>query len=505
MNGDSEDHARSSDIYILGRGPVGTAKCLPSAGRLTELVGTKGSQGRRQRGTGRGDEAMKVCWRGAGLMAGPAGGQSVIRQDGTYEDGSLQNKSKEELICIIFDLRSENRQLKNNLRCLTGLERLAERVERLVGQTENLLNTPESWEACPSNADHSWLEDCHEQDSGQLQQNTTTGRPCGPKRKRVHHHPSTIPHDEGGQHQNGSAANKPEALFQNRKEKEDEQERSAFAADFFAAEKSNLHFVQHTENEVGEPDMCDGNEGQVFTAQNLSPIKQEQENLQDECSGEKHDGQVRCAENTEQRFAAVGLVKREPDCAQTMGIYYHTRHGERVQTKAEAEPGNWVEERTLERAVVRNGEIENGLWSCDAGPCVSGDEYLSNEIYRRQPNIPDIDVTTSLSDCLPEEVLRQCWASESPQKMTNRLLSGLYTREFMASHSVTGAAFSRHPHSAKPALPPKHLKGIIDMVLHFFPTETMSQVKSYIRQKLQNECKGLRKRSAAVLQHAHDP
>uniref|UniRef100_UPI00358EA3E9 uncharacterized protein isoform X2 n=1 Tax=Myxine glutinosa TaxID=7769 RepID=UPI00358EA3E9 len=366
----------------------------------TELIGTKGSQGRKQRGTGRGDEAMKVCWRGAGLMAGPAGGQSVIRQDGTYEDGSLQNKSKEELICIIFDLRSENRHLKNQLRCLTGLERLAERVERLMGQTENLLNTPESWEACPSNVDQSWLEESHEQDSSQWQQNTTTGRPCGPKRKRVYCHPSTTLHDEGGQHQNGSVAHEPEASFQNRKEKESEQDHSAFAADVFAAEKPNLHFVQHTEDEIGEPHMRSGHEGQVFTAQNLSPIKQEQQNLQDvESLGEKHDGQIRCDESTEQRFAAVGLVKREPDGAQTTGAYYHTRHGERAQSKAEAEPGNWVEEKTLERAAVRNGEIENGLWSCDARPCVSGDEPSSNDVYTRQPNIPDIDVTTSLSEC----------------------------------------------------------------------------------------------------------
>ncbi|KAA0705970.1 hypothetical protein E1301_Tti004733 [Triplophysa tibetana] len=91
------------------------------------------------------------------------------------------------------------------------------------------------------------------------------------------------------------------------------------------------------------------------------------------------------------------------------------------------------------------------------------------------------------------DLLERCNKGTTAQKLTNDLLRCLYDRDCLASHSISGVINGKRG-IPKPALPSHELQAILRTVQRFFPGKTDSEIKGYIRQKLQNEAKRLRKR-----------
>ncbi|MBN3287112.1 COPZ2 protein, partial [Polyodon spathula] len=94
---------------------------------------------------------------------------------------------------------------------------------------------------------------------------------------------------------------------------------------------------------------------------------------------------------------------------------------------------------------------------------------------------------------LPEDLLDHCNTTATAQKLTNDLLRGLYERECLASHSISGIVYNKKGRP-KPALPADEVQAVLRTVQHFFPGKTDAEIKGYIRQKLQNEAKRLRRK-----------
>ncbi|XP_057203062.1 uncharacterized protein LOC130562199 isoform X2 [Triplophysa rosa] len=91
------------------------------------------------------------------------------------------------------------------------------------------------------------------------------------------------------------------------------------------------------------------------------------------------------------------------------------------------------------------------------------------------------------------DLLERCNTGTTAQKLTNDLLRCLYDRDCLASHSISGVINSKRG-IPKPALPSHEIHAILRTVQRFFPGKTDSEIKGYIRQKLQNEAKRFRKR-----------
>ncbi|XP_063065783.1 BEN domain-containing protein 6-like [Engraulis encrasicolus] len=87
---------------------------------------------------------------------------------------------------------------------------------------------------------------------------------------------------------------------------------------------------------------------------------------------------------------------------------------------------------------------------------------------------------------IPKGLVERC-SIQNPQKFINDLLHGLYTREFMCAHSVTGQTSSSGTEN-KPGLQ-KDLVEITNAAKTKFQHITDSNVKAFIRQKLNNAAK----------------
>ncbi|XP_007240008.1 uncharacterized protein LOC103038210 [Astyanax mexicanus] len=101
--------------------------------------------------------------------------------------------------------------------------------------------------------------------------------------------------------------------------------------------------------------------------------------------------------------------------------------------------------------------------------------------------------TPHFQEIIPAELLERCNTGTTAQKLTNELLRGLYDRDCLASHSISGVVNSKRG-QPKPALPAHEIQAILKAVQHYFPGKTDSEIKGYIRQKLQNEAKRLKKK-----------
>ncbi|XP_026102934.1 uncharacterized protein LOC113074331 [Carassius auratus] len=97
------------------------------------------------------------------------------------------------------------------------------------------------------------------------------------------------------------------------------------------------------------------------------------------------------------------------------------------------------------------------------------------------------------TEFITPELLESCNTGTTAQKLTNDLLRGLYERECLASHSISGVVYNKRG-QPKPALPTEEVEAILRTVHYFFPGKTDVEIKGYIRQKLQNEAKRLRKK-----------
>ncbi|XP_029563538.1 uncharacterized protein si:ch211-194k22.8 [Salmo trutta] len=97
------------------------------------------------------------------------------------------------------------------------------------------------------------------------------------------------------------------------------------------------------------------------------------------------------------------------------------------------------------------------------------------------------------TEFITPELLERCNTGTTAQKLTNDLLRGLYERDCLASHSISGLVYNKRSQT-KPALPTEDVQAILRTVQYFFPGKTDAEIKGYIRQKLQNEAKRLRKK-----------
>ncbi|KAI9536282.1 hypothetical protein NQZ68_034839 [Dissostichus eleginoides] len=79
-------------------------------------------------------------------------------------------------------------------------------------------------------------------------------------------------------------------------------------------------------------------------------------------------------------------------------------------------------------------------------------------------------------------------------KYTNDLMHGLYTTQFMAAHSVTGLGASSRGET-RPSLPSSELTKIVCEVKSVFKEKTEAEIKGYIRQKLSNSAKILKRKT----------
>ncbi|XP_041087246.1 uncharacterized protein LOC121301723 [Polyodon spathula] len=98
-----------------------------------------------------------------------------------------------------------------------------------------------------------------------------------------------------------------------------------------------------------------------------------------------------------------------------------------------------------------------------------------------------------LPEYITQDLLDHCNTTATAQKLTNDLLRGLYERECLASHSISGIVYNKKGRP-KPALPADEVQAVLRTVQHFFPGKTDAEIKGYIRQKLQNEAKRLRRK-----------
>lgn len=104
------------------------------------------------------------------------------------------------------------------------------------------------------------------------------------------------------------------------------------------------------------------------------------------------------------------------------------------------------------------------------------------------------------TEFITPELLERCNTGTTAQKLTNDLLRGLYERECLASHSISGVVYNKRG-QPKPALPSEEVQAILRTVQYFFPGKTDAEIKGYIRQKLQNEAKRLRKKPSVSGQY----
>ncbi|KAL2102129.1 hypothetical protein ACEWY4_001297 [Coilia grayii] len=93
----------------------------------------------------------------------------------------------------------------------------------------------------------------------------------------------------------------------------------------------------------------------------------------------------------------------------------------------------------------------------------------------------------SLLKVIPKGLVERC-STQTPQKFVNDLLHGLYSREYMASHSVTGQS-SIKDKEAKPGLEKADLVEITNAAKLKFPFLSETNIKAFIRQKFNNAAK----------------
>ncbi|KAK0137990.1 BEN domain-containing protein 6 [Merluccius polli] len=86
---------------------------------------------------------------------------------------------------------------------------------------------------------------------------------------------------------------------------------------------------------------------------------------------------------------------------------------------------------------------------------------------------------------IPKGLVERC-SFQSPQKFINDLLHGMYSREYMASRSVTGQSSSTE---GKPGLAKQDLFEITNAAKFKFTHITDINIKAFIRQKLNNAAK----------------
>ncbi|XP_029103348.1 uncharacterized protein LOC108918611 isoform X3 [Scleropages formosus] len=164
--------------------------------------------------------------------------------------------------------------------------------------------------------------------------------------------------------------------------------------------------------------------------------------------------------------------------------------------------------RNLEALIERTQEWSNGNNKAPSMPPVAtvegealmpallNGQWVKQETSSREPQPEPSEEPQRngvYSEFITPQLLERCNTGTTAQKLTNDLLRGLYERECLASHSISGIVYNKRG-QPKPALPADEVQAILRTVQYFFPGKTDAEIKGYIRQKLQNEAKRLRRK-----------
>ncbi|KAI4894647.1 hypothetical protein NFI96_013493 [Prochilodus magdalenae] len=197
-------------------------------------------------------------------------------------------------------------------------------------------------------------------------------------------------------------------------------------------------------------------------------------------------------------IAMVLSMQRETDSLREQ-IKALTACGKLAQTLEElvTKSDGWLTCCSLNMSPSIQREHEGSSAPCPI-PEVQSDIRIEQESSTQQRRGHELNEETPMSETLyqeviPAELLERCNTGTTAQKLTNELLRGLYDRDCLASHSISGVINSKRG-QPKPALPAHEIQAILRAVQHYFPGKTDSEIKGYIRQKLQNEAKRLKKR-----------
>ncbi|CAL8272741.1 unnamed protein product [Lota lota] len=162
-------------------------------------------------------------------------------------------------------------------------------------------------------------------------------------------------------------------------------------------------------------------------------------------------------------------------------------------------------DKTLAPAVLgrrdKAGVFSSSCQKQNGNYCQDHHQTTPKETLNGGPQCPPSPLYQEL---IPAELLKSCNTGTTAQKLTNDLLRGLYDRDCLASHSISGLVNSKKGPS-KPALPGDQIQAILRAVKHYFPGKTDSEIKGYIRQKLQNEAKRLRKKPLPLSTKEEEP
>ncbi|CAL8401974.1 unnamed protein product [Gadus morhua 'NCC'] len=118
----------------------------------------------------------------------------------------------------------------------------------------------------------------------------------------------------------------------------------------------------------------------------------------------------------------------------------------------------------------------------------TNDDTNTNTKTKTKTRTNPITSTEALGhSVIPKGLVERC-SFQSPQKFINDLLHGMYTREYMAGHSVTGQSSSSCT-EGKPGLAKQDLVEITNAAKLKFTCVTDTNIKAFIRQKLNNAAK----------------
>ncbi|XP_057214494.1 uncharacterized protein si:ch211-194k22.8 isoform X1 [Triplophysa rosa] len=140
-------------------------------------------------------------------------------------------------------------------------------------------------------------------------------------------------------------------------------------------------------------------------------------------------------------------------------------------------------------------EVDVVIPDMRSAPAVVNGHWINQGPGTQKPNetIQNPHKDGLFTEFITPELLERCNTGTTAQKLTNDLLRGLYERDCLASHSISGVVYNKRG-QPKPALPSEEVQAILRTVQYFFPGKTDAEIKGYIRQKLQNEAKRLRKK-----------
>ncbi|XP_010119810.1 PREDICTED: BEN domain-containing protein 6 [Chlamydotis macqueenii] len=129
----------------------------------------------------------------------------------------------------------------------------------------------------------------------------------------------------------------------------------------------------------------------------------------------------------------------------------------------------------------------HGVWKASNNPLA--DSYAAMHSNSSSPitlNVEDEEQQTEKQFKIEKWQIALCNKSK-PQKFINDLMQALYTHEYMATHSLTGAkSSSSKDKAAKPAMNQNEVQEIIGITKQLFPNTDDALIRRMMGQKLNN-------------------